>query len=346
MYAAGPLLVHCVTKDLYLHVGSNNSVDAKSEASEFYLKRSMNSKYPDEFYICVKRSKPQHASGEMGCQPQHAGDESENTRQLLQYLQTPLNVWGNNSGSLQVGYEARNREIRLVLRGSIRRRRQRPVSMSAWMSGSEVCFIQCARRKPKNGYIAVKQDGSVCCVRSKLDSSIGTLFQIVWVGMKENKNMPPSPRSQHAPQTGLLWNTIDLHTGRAGSGFLPELECEDGTSSPESVAYVDANRELRPDPTDLCSPTVLDGPTVGPVAKLPGRAELPLAKRPLRAWPEKKSGDEKRCSSYSPIVLFLSVLSLCIIFGLAFVEVKVVVTLSTIYGCILFFLYLSMAATA
>ena len=168
-YPAGPVLIHCLTRRLYLRVEDENTVRAtsqKGDASKFYLKPSINPKYPDEFYICYKSSN---------------GDESENPRQALKYLQTPLSLLGKNPGPLRVECHGRNRDIRLVLWNNIRMRHQCPASLLAWMSGSEVCYIQCARRRQKNGYVAVEQDGTctrLCCVRSKHDSK-GTLFEVV-----------------------------------------------------------------------------------------------------------------------------------------------------------------------
>ena len=166
-YPAGPLLIHCLTRRLYLRVEDDNTVRAtsqKGDASKFYLKPSINPKYPDEFYICYK------SSNDKG---------SENPRQALQYLQTPLNWLGKRRGPLRVEYHGRNRDIRLVLWNSIRLHDPDPVPWSSWTNDQVSCFIQCARRRQKNGYIAVERD-QLCCVRSKHDSE-GTLFQVVLV---------------------------------------------------------------------------------------------------------------------------------------------------------------------
>ena len=170
-YPAGPVLIYCVTRRLYLCVWADSIVRVTSQkrhASKFYLKPSINPKHPDEFYICYKGSN---------------NDEIENPTNAPQYLLTPLNCSGKHFGPLRVGYHARDQDIRLVLWNSIRMNQQRPVSLSAWMNGAESCFIQCARRRIKNGYVAVEQDGNhLCCVRSKHDSE-GTLFQVVLVGV-------------------------------------------------------------------------------------------------------------------------------------------------------------------
>ena len=193
----GPVLIRCVTDDLYLTVNDVGkkylkATFGKKHASEFYLKPSGNPKHPEEFYICYF------------CSNQH-NDKDDNTIEdddtvedakisVPQYLQTPINIFGSNPGPLEFGcHIIRDKETRLMLKSSFRKHHQPPVSLSAWMSGNETCFIQCARRR-KNGYLAVRQvqsddleqsedselskqlEYSTCCVPSKRDSSV---FQIV-----------------------------------------------------------------------------------------------------------------------------------------------------------------------
>ena len=176
MHVVGPVFIRCATKDLYLNVngvGHLRATSRKGDASEFYLKPSGNAKHPEEFYICYLRT-----------------DMTEDAKRVPQYLQTPISIFGSNPGPLEFGYHIRDKETRLVLQSSVRKHHQPPVSLSAWMSGSEICFIQCARRR-KNGYLAVKQSEYstfTCCVPSKSDSSVSTLFQIVqkWEARVDN----------------------------------------------------------------------------------------------------------------------------------------------------------------
>ena len=77
----------------------------------------------------------------------------------------------------------RSRDTRLTLVSPIKRHHQPPVSLSEWMSGREMCFIQCARRKHVKGYIAVVQNGifgdyETCCVHSKRNEDEVTSFML------------------------------------------------------------------------------------------------------------------------------------------------------------------------
>ena len=188
--------------NLYLNVVGVNNVKATpnmSSASEFYLKPSGNPKHPEEFYICYFDSK--HTE----CNQQMFIDNETNmhdAKRVPQYLQTPISIFGSNPGPLEFGYLVRDRDTCLVLQSSVRKHHQPPVSLSAWMSGNEICFIQCARRR-KNGYIAVKQSEYstfTCCVPSKRDSSVSTLFQVVqkWEARVDNLMKPQVPLHEGA----------------------------------------------------------------------------------------------------------------------------------------------------
>ena len=186
----GPVLIRCVIDDLYLTVNGVGkkylkATFGKKHASEFYLKPSGNPKHPEEFYICYFCSNQHNDKDDNTIEDD---DTVEDAKSVPQYLRTPINIFGSHPGPLEFGYHIiRDKETRLVLQSSFRKHHQPPVSLSAWMSGNETCFIQCARRR-KNGYLAVKQvqsedsehskqpEYSTCCVPSKRDSSV---FQIV-----------------------------------------------------------------------------------------------------------------------------------------------------------------------
>ena len=199
---AGPFLIRCVTNNLYLNVVGVNNVKATpnvSSASEFYLKPSGNPMHPEEFYICYFSSKHTEHDQQM-----FSDDVTtmHDAKRVPQYLQTPVSIFGSNPGPLEFGYHVRDRDTRLVLQSSVRKHHQPPVSLSAWMSGNEICFIQCARRR-KNGYVAVKQSEYstfTCCVPSKRDSSVSTLFQLVqkWEARVDNLMKPQVPLHEDA----------------------------------------------------------------------------------------------------------------------------------------------------
>ena len=206
MHVVGPVFIRCATNDLYLNVigiGHLRATSKKSDASEFYLKPSGNPKHPEEFYICYFRSSKRTNQNDLfaGFRNEET-DTIEDAKRVPQYLQTPISIFGSNPGPLEFGYHIRDKETRLVLQSSVRKRHQPPVSLSAWMSGSEICFIQCARRR-KNGYLAVKQSEYstfTCCVPSKRDSSVSTLFQIVqkWEARVDNLMNAKEPLHEDA----------------------------------------------------------------------------------------------------------------------------------------------------
>lgn len=156
------------------------TADEKENASKFYIKPSGNPKHPDEFYICYY----DHDLHEV-----NTDDEFDETKEYIEpiprYLKTPTNILGSTPGPLQLGYYVKSKETRLVLVSNVRKHGQPPVSLSAWMSGREICFIQCARRRQRKGFIAViKVGGSyhTCCVHSKHNEDESTsfmLFQLV-----------------------------------------------------------------------------------------------------------------------------------------------------------------------
>lgn len=129
-------------------------VFGKEHASHLYLKSSSNPKHPDEFYICyytVDMCELENTSIEDQL------DVHQNYSEPLPcYLETPVNMFGSHPGPLRLCYNIRDEDTRLTLESSFKKRHQPPVSLSAWMSGREMCFIKCARRRHRNGYIAVK----------------------------------------------------------------------------------------------------------------------------------------------------------------------------------------------
>ena len=184
-FVAGPFYIHCATSGtlrLYLMVKESSHVLAtsgKNYASKFYIKPGSNPKHPDEFYICYY----DYNLHEVNTDDQFDGTK-EYTEPIPRYLTTPINVLGNAPGPLPLAYHGKGKERRLILVSNFTKYDQSPVSLSAWMSGCEACFIQCARRKTRRGFIAVTQVGEgyqTCCVHSKIDdeSTSFMLFQLV-----------------------------------------------------------------------------------------------------------------------------------------------------------------------
>ena len=168
-------MIHCATSGaecLYWTVDKGHHVTAtskKENALKFYIKPSNNPKHPEEFYIC-------HYDADISADELQDKDEVDETKEFVEpiprYLVTPTDAFGRNPGPLKLEYHVRSRDTRLSLVSCFRRRHQAPVSLSEWISGREMCFIQCARRKHMKGYIAVMRNKyhghyETCCVHSK-----------------------------------------------------------------------------------------------------------------------------------------------------------------------------------
>ena len=157
------------------------AVSNKINASKFYVKASNSAKHPDEFYICyfdVDLSEHRKIN---------TNDQFDETKEYVEpipcYLQTPIDMFGHNPGPLRLGYHIKSRNTRLVLVNAVRSHRQPPVSLSVWMSGREMCFIKCARRRQRKGYIAVTKNQlgthyHTCCVHSKCNETQPTSFML------------------------------------------------------------------------------------------------------------------------------------------------------------------------
>lgn len=208
---AGPFLIRCATsgsKCLYWTVDTSSycviAISNKINASKFYVKASNNAKHPDEFYICyfdVDLSEHRKIN---------TNDQFDETKEYVEpiprYLQTPIDMFGHSPGPLQLGYHIKSRNTRLILVNGLRSHRQPPVSLSVWMSGREMCFIQCARRRQRKGYIAVTMDQfgggyHTCCVHSKCNESQRTsfmLFQTVHtLETTKGRQIPAVPPGQY-----------------------------------------------------------------------------------------------------------------------------------------------------
>ena len=184
LFLAGPFLIHCATSGahcLYWTVDESHhhviAAPKKENASKFYIKPSNDPKHPDEFYICyydadISEVRDKSASYRFD-------DSKEFVEPIPRYLVTPTDGFGCNPGPLKLKYQMRSRDTRLVLVSCARKRHQPPVSLSEWMSGREMCFIQCARRKHMKGYIAVNGIlGQTCCVHSKHNEDECTYFML------------------------------------------------------------------------------------------------------------------------------------------------------------------------
>ena len=175
-------MIHCATSanclywtvDEFYHV---TAVSKKENASKFYIKPSNHPKHPEEFCICY------YDSDIVELQDKDQFDETkEFVEPIPRYLVTPTDAFGRNPGPLKLKYHVRSRDTRLNLVSCIRRRHQTPVSLSEWISGREMCFIQCARRKHMKGYIAVMRNElycyKTCCIHSRRNEDESRYFML------------------------------------------------------------------------------------------------------------------------------------------------------------------------
>ena len=142
LFPVGPVYIYSKNNDniYYLKADAKSgcmvSTNRKEDASQFYLKLNENPKYPEEFFICYFLNRHLHLD-------------------LRRYLHAPDCTSESNHGSVQY------KDVCFLLKSSIRDNHQHPVSLSAWMSGKEACYIRCARRWGK-AYIAVTPPSPSC----------------------------------------------------------------------------------------------------------------------------------------------------------------------------------------
>ena len=280
MHTVGPVFIRCAINDLYLNVVGVSHLRAtskKSDASEFYLKQTGNPNHPEEFYICYSGSKHTKHNQHLFAEFQNDETDIEDAKRVPQYLQTPVNIFGSNPGPLEFGYHIRDKDTRLVLQSSVRKRHQPPVSLSAWMSGSEICFIQCARRR-RNAYLAVKHVQSehstlTCCVPSKRDSSASTLFQIVQKWEARVDNLMNAKEPLHEEYGFVSAKMRRIAAPRKATKSVPVFSGDDKSSSSNEEAS-----EEREDNSEEVSHEAREYPKLGhksiPNEHMQGRAVL------------------------------------------------------------------------
>ena len=118
-----------------------------------------------------------------------------NLQPTSRYLDSIINICGENPGPLQLRYGVNEIHSRMHL---ISRTVEHfaPFGISSWIDGEEIFYIQCARRRlKKNGYICVKQidfEGTkkyiTACIsnlREHNDKSIFMLFRLLPASIRE-----------------------------------------------------------------------------------------------------------------------------------------------------------------
>lgn len=160
-------------------------------ASEFYVIPSDDGKHPYEFLIGY-----------------HGDETKQNEKSSLtvsalatmqvgpiaRYLNTPVNLFGENAGPLHLYYEVQERKSRLTLQSRLVKEYS-PVDTRTWTSGGDLFFINCSRRRFKrDGYICVKSTrqqrlvtACVSSVKSNNERNTWMLFRLLPASYRDNK---------------------------------------------------------------------------------------------------------------------------------------------------------------
>lgn len=218
---AGPFLVACGgERQLYWSVDDSNfTVHATpnvKNASLFFVIPNDEGKYPHEFHITYMGDNRQLFTRRVSSLTPMSQRPVE---KIPRYLSASVTAFGTNAGPLRLKYHVMGKS-RLILES--RMGVKGPVSPSTWVSGREVFFINCTRRKLKrDGYICVKRRG-----RRDEDHWITACLPSVRYHNEEDTFMlfrllPASYREQQSPETStrLAEDTTPEHTD-----FVHELD--------------------------------------------------------------------------------------------------------------------------
>lgn len=86
-------------------------------------------------------------------------------------------------------------KVCFLLKSSIRDNHQHPVSLSAWISGKEACYIRCARRWGK-AYIAVTPPSPFCSIKTKPNGNVFRIIQSEWQDITQTPSQTQTPIDQ------------------------------------------------------------------------------------------------------------------------------------------------------
>ena len=231
---AGPFLVACGGKrQLYWSVdNSDHTVHATpniKNASLFFVIPNDEGKHPHEFHIHYMGDNRKLLTRRVSSLTPLSQPAVE---MIPCYLSASVSAFGTNSGPLQLKYHVVGKS-RLILES--RMGAGGPVSPSTWVSGHEVFFINCTRRRLKrDGYICVKRQGrhnedrwiTACVPSTRLhnEEDIFMLFRLLPASYREQQNSATAaPLTEDPlPQLTDYERELDEQLERHEKGSAPE----------------------------------------------------------------------------------------------------------------------------
>ena len=117
-------------------------------ASPFYIMQREDRDNHNEFLIAYHK--------EFGARMKTA-DQASGEQAIPRYLESPVTVFGFNTGPLKMKHNVKEEQCRYVLHDRLRHNLT-AVDVTDWISGSETYYINCSRRWfARDSYLAVKK---------------------------------------------------------------------------------------------------------------------------------------------------------------------------------------------
>ena len=199
--AAGPFIVACNDDGVYLTVNKSQNYAVEgtlniSKASPFHIIPSDGS-HPNEFMMVyysekatIQKQKLRRGSSSLTTHLQMA------VSPMPRYLKANTSITGRNHGPLTMEMKIDETCARLVLQSRIISKKHNMVmDTSSWVTGREVYFIRCARRRfKKEGFLCMKykpsQEGlppyrlKIASSHEKHDENHFMLFRLLPLSLK------------------------------------------------------------------------------------------------------------------------------------------------------------------
>ncbi len=287
---AGPFLISCGNDNIFWTVNTERGYAVEGtrniqNASLFFI-IPIDDGHPYEFNIAhygdnhqfLRRSSTLVSTSKNVIEP------------VARYVDASAGVRGRNSGPLHLKFHLHESSSRLTLHSRVIKK-SAPIDTAAWVSGREVFFINCARRRLKrDGYICMKQvrrhgqpEFITACVPSTRchdDRNTFMIFRLLSPSYRENQTLKreeadqfiseqldeyePGPlsgesRNVHfAEPTSVVGDTVQLlNPSPPGKRCLDTSE---GTIAPaeEPIALPELSKSPISDPTQITLTTDTD----------------------------------------------------------------------------------------
>jgi len=143
----GPYLIACCDDKIFWSVNEddNFAVEATQKvenASLFYVIPKDDGVHPYDFIIGYYGDK------QLTRMPSTLSLHDKQVESVPRYLNAPVNLAGENPGPLHLQFAVQEKHIRLTLHSRLVKKYS-PVDTRAWVSGRDLCFINCSHRKWK-----------------------------------------------------------------------------------------------------------------------------------------------------------------------------------------------------